>query len=42
MIYVIRDVMSGHNLVYVLTREEALEICKCSLFTYEPLDLHAT
>lgn len=41
MIYVIRD-KSGCNLVYVLTREEALEICKCSLFTCEPLDLHAT
>ena len=29
--------MSGHNLVYVMTREEAIDICKCSAFTYEPL-----
>lgn len=41
-IYVIRDVKSDCNLVYVGTREEAISICAGmpSVFTWEPLELY--
>jgi hypothetical protein len=41
-IYVIRDVKTQCNLVYVETREEAISICTGmpSVFTWEPLDLY--
>jgi len=40
-IYVIRDVKTECNFVYVKTREEAVKICADlpGLFTWEPLDL---
>jgi hypothetical protein len=43
MIYVIRDVKTDCNLVYVETREEAVSICAGmpSVFTWEPLDLYS-
>jgi len=41
-IYVIRDIKTQCNLVYVETREEALRICTDlpSVFTWEPLDIY--
>jgi hypothetical protein len=41
MIYVIRDLKDGVNLVYVETREEAVRICGelPGVFTWEPLQL---
>jgi len=41
-IYVIRDVKTQCNLVYVETREEAVRICTGmpSVFTWEPLELY--
>jgi hypothetical protein len=41
MIYVIRDLKDGVNLVYVETREEAVRICGelPGVFTWEPLEL---
>ena len=42
MIYVIRDVKTDCNLVYVETREEANKICAelPGVFTWEPLNLY--
>ena len=42
MIYVIRDLKDGVNLVYVETREEAVSICTGmpSVFTWEALELY--
>lgn len=41
MIYVIRDVKTDCNLVYVETREEANKICTemPDVFKWEPLDM---
>jgi hypothetical protein len=40
-IYVIRDIEYDCNLVYVKTREEAIQICEelPDVFTWEPLEL---
>jgi hypothetical protein len=42
MIYIIRDIKTDCNLVYVETREEAVRICGelPGVFTWEPLELY--